>query len=118
MGWRGAGHLPPPGLGLSGSALQEAHTSAGWLAVSRLVKAALKSVRMRNQDARSRSAPPSSSPSPPLGAAGDYLLKHRPRSHLFAVNNPRHLSAFIKPFPSPRPRYFNNKSRVTFQRHY
>lgn len=39
-------------------------------------------------------------PSPPSGAAGNYLLKRRPRSHLFAVNNPRHRSAFIKPFPS------------------
>ncbi|EAW49786.1 hCG2041216, partial [Homo sapiens] len=67
--------------------------------------------------------PPPPSPSLPLpclppGAAGNYLLKRRPRSHLFAVNNPRHLSTFIKPFPSLRPHYFNNKSRVTFQRHY
>lgn len=61
-----------------------------------------------------RPAPPDS----PQGAVGNYLLKRRPLSHLFAVNNPRHLGAFIKPFPSPRPHYFNNKSRVTFQRRY
>lgn len=84
-----------------------------------LVKKAQKPVGLRrSRECQQPLGSPVLLPSAPSGAAGNYLLKHRPRSHLFAVNNPRHLSAFIKPFPSPRPHYFNNKSRVTFRRHY
>lgn len=108
--------LQPPCLGHSESALLEPHIS-GVSNLKRKTQGRLENPWGGEAGSSSGgSASPSSSPLYPPGAAGNYLLKRRPRSHLFAVNNPRHRSAFIKPFPSPH--YFNNKSRVTFRRRY